>query len=86
MCLLGLTAAQVGTNPVKYTIFGWDVSLPSGQVHAATTFAPAQITGPIDLTSQFNPSFAYVWQFIVCRRYHRQVGFPFFLSKPQHLR
>jgi hypothetical protein len=55
----GLTAAQVGTNAVKYTIFGWDVSLPSGQVHAATTFAPAQITGPIDLTSQLNPSFAW---------------------------
>jgi hypothetical protein len=56
---LGLTAAQVGTNPVKYTIFGWDVSLPSGQVHAATTFAPAGITGAIDLVSQLNPSFAW---------------------------
>lgn len=56
---LGLTAAQVGTNPVKYTIFGWDVSLPSGQVHGATSFSPAQISGPLDLTSQLNPSFAW---------------------------
>jgi hypothetical protein len=55
----GLTAAQVGTNPVKYTIFGWDVTLPNGQVHAATTFAPSGVVGPLDLTSQFNPSAAW---------------------------
>lgn len=55
----GLSAAQVGTNPVKYTIFGWDISLPNGQVHAATKFEPGQVIGPLDLTSQFNPSAAW---------------------------
>jgi len=55
----GLTAAQIGTNQVRYTVFGWDVSVPAGQVHAATAFSPAQITGPLDLTSQLNPAFAW---------------------------
>lgn len=55
----GLAAAQVGSNAVKYTVFGWDVTLPAGQVHAATGFTPAQIVGPLDLTSQLNPSFAW---------------------------
>ena len=53
----GLTAAQVGTpSAVKYTLFGWDVSLPNGQLHAATTFAPGNIVGTVNLTNQFNPS------------------------------
>lgn len=51
----GLTAAQVGTNAVKYTLFGWDVSLPAGQLHAATAFAPGSV-GAANLTNQFNPS------------------------------
>jgi hypothetical protein len=52
-----LAAAQVGTNAVRYTLFGWDVSLPAGQIHAATAFAPASIpTVGINLTNQFNPS------------------------------
>ena len=52
-----LAAAQVGVNPVKYTLFGWDVSLPAGQLHAATAFDPGSIpTGGINLTNQFNPS------------------------------
>jgi hypothetical protein len=55
----GLSTAQVGTNPVKWTIFGWDLSLPDGQIHAATAFTPAQITGALDFTSQFNPSTAW---------------------------
>lgn len=53
----GLAAAQVGTNAVKYTIFGWDVSLPAGQVHAATAFESGSIPAAgINLTNQFNPS------------------------------
>ena len=59
----GLTTAQVGTNAVKWTIFGWDLSLPDGQIHAATAFTPAQITGPTDFTSQFNPSTAWAGGF-----------------------
>jgi len=55
----GLNAAQVGTNPIKWTVFGWDLSLPNGQIHAATAFTPAQITGALDFTSQFNPSTAW---------------------------
>ena len=55
----GLSAAQVGSNPVKWTIFGWDVTLPAGQVHAATTFTPGQVVGPLDLTSQLNPALAW---------------------------
>ena len=52
-----LAAAQVGTNAVRYTLFGWDTSLPNGQIHAATAFAPASIpTTGINLTNQFNPS------------------------------
>jgi hypothetical protein len=55
----GLSAASVGTNQVRYTIFGWDLSAPSGMgIHAATSFAPAQITGTRDFESQFNPSVA----------------------------
>jgi hypothetical protein len=55
----GLAAAQVGGSAVKWTIFGWDLSLPDGQIHAATAFTPAQITGALDFTSQFNPSTAW---------------------------
>jgi hypothetical protein len=56
----GLTAASVGTpSAVKWTLFGWDLSLPDGQIHAATAFTPAQITGALDFTSQFNPSTAW---------------------------
>lgn len=58
----GLSAAQVGTNPVKYTIFGWDVTLPAGQVHAATKFAPGLVQPPgtfLDLTSTLNPAIAW---------------------------
>lgn len=51
----GLTAASAGTNPVKWTIFGWDTSLPTGQVHAATKSDPSAITGLLGLTNQFNP-------------------------------
>jgi hypothetical protein len=52
----GLNQAQTGTNPVKYTIFGWDSSL---QVQAATKFLPSEVVGPLDLTSQLNPSVAW---------------------------
>src|SRR4029077_12884156 len=48
----GLAAAQVGTNPVKYTLFGWDLSLPNGQITAATAFAPSAITGTKDFNTQ----------------------------------
>lgn len=52
-----LAAASVGTNPVKYTIFGWDVSLPNGQLHAASAFEPGSIPNSgLNLTNQFNPS------------------------------
>jgi hypothetical protein len=52
----GLSAAQVGTNPVKYTIFSWDApaAAPSGVVMGATTFSPAQITGPLGLNNELN--------------------------------
>jgi hypothetical protein len=58
----GISAASVGANPVKWTVFGWDVTLPAGQVHAATTFAPGQVQPPgtlLDLTSQLNPALAW---------------------------
>jgi len=48
----GLTAAQVGANPVKWTVFGFDLGSTAGQIQAATTFAPAQITGAFDFNSQ----------------------------------
>lgn len=49
----GLAAAQVGTAPVKYTVFGWDTTLANGQIHAATTFDAAQLTGTKDFGTQF---------------------------------
>ncbi|MCS6292059.1 MAG: VPLPA-CTERM sorting domain-containing protein [Nitrospira sp.] len=49
----GLAAAQVGGSPVKYTVFGWDTSLTNGQIHAATSFTPAQLTGTKDFGTQF---------------------------------
>lgn len=53
----GLSAASVGTNPVKWTLFGWDLATASGMgLHAATSFSPAQITGTLDFLSQFVPS------------------------------
>lgn len=55
-----LAAASVGTaSAVRYTIFGWDLSLPNGQIHAATAFTPAQITGLRDFNTQFNNSVGY---------------------------
>ena len=52
----GLTQAKVGTNPVSWTVFGWDTSLPAGQVHAATKANPIQPAGTfLGLTNQFNP-------------------------------
>lgn len=55
-----LSAASVGTpTAVKYTIFGWDLSLPNGQIHAGTTFTPAQLTGTKDFNTQFNNSVGY---------------------------
>ncbi len=52
----GLNAAKVGTNPVAWTVFGWDTSLPAGQVHAATKANPIQPAGTqLGLTNQFNP-------------------------------
>ena len=54
-----LAAASVGGSPVKYTIFGWDTSLPLGQIHAGTAFDPGTI-GPLrDFNNQFNNSAAY---------------------------
>lgn len=50
----GLTAAQIGTNPVKYTLFGFDITANS--VYAATAFAPAQITGAFDINGQMQTS------------------------------
>lgn len=50
----GLAAAQVGTNPVKYTIFEWDLGSTGGQVIGASAFSPAQITGPLGLVNQLN--------------------------------
>ena len=61
----GLTAAQVGANPVKYTLFGWDTTLSNGQLHAATAFEPTSIpTSGIQLTNQFNPSVNMAFQSI----------------------
>jgi hypothetical protein len=55
----GLTAAQVGANPVKYTLFGWDLNLPNGQITAATAFAPSALTGTKDFNTQFNNSIGF---------------------------
>lgn len=57
----GLSAASVGTNTVRWTLFGWDLVAPSSEgfgIHAATSFTPAQITaaGPLDFLGQFVPS------------------------------
>ena len=55
-----LAAASVGTLAnVRYTIFGWDLSLPNGQIHAATSFTAAQLTGTKDFNTQFNNSIGY---------------------------
>lgn len=48
----GLAAAQIGSNPVRYTLFGFDIT--GNSVYAATAFAPAAITGAFDMTSEFN--------------------------------
>lgn len=51
----GLTAAGVGTNPVRYTLFGHDLAGPS--VFAGTTFASNQINaGQLGLTGQLESS------------------------------
>lgn len=49
----GLAAAQVGGSSVKYTVFGWDTSLANGQIHAASSFTPAQLSGTKDFGTQF---------------------------------
>ena len=50
-----LAAAGVGTNPVKYTVFGHDSNL--GNVYAGTTFSPASINpNLLGLTVQFEAS------------------------------
>lgn len=49
----GLAAAQVGGSSVKYTVFGWDTSLANGQIHAASSFAPAQLSGTKDFGTQW---------------------------------
>lgn len=55
-----LGAASVGTaTAVRYTIFGWDLSLPNGEIHAGTAFNPAQLTGTKDFNTQFNNSINY---------------------------
>lgn len=64
----GLSAAQYGLNPnpVKYTLFGWDISLPEGQIYAGTAAAPGSIpTSPLCLTCQLNQSvvMSAVWSF-----------------------
>jgi hypothetical protein len=54
-----LADASVGTPAnVRYTIFGWDLSLPNGQIHAATSFGAAQVNGQ-DFNTQFNNSIGY---------------------------
>ncbi len=59
----GLTATQVGINPVKYTVFEWDLVLPDGQVIAATPFSASQISGSsISLVDQLNPSILFSTQ------------------------
>lgn len=52
----GLTSAQVGTNPVKYTVFEWDLGSTGGQVIGASTFSPSQIAaaGSLGLNNQLN--------------------------------
>lgn len=52
----GLSAAQVGTNTVKYTVFSWDVpsTAPNGTVIGATAFSKAQITGSLGLNNELN--------------------------------
>ncbi len=51
----GLAAAGVGTNPVRFTIFGHDSTV--GNVFAGTTFAPGQINpNQLGLTVQFEAS------------------------------
>lgn len=60
----GVSAASVGTNQVRWTLFGWDLAAPSGMgIHAATSFAPAQITGTLDFLSQFVPSTSWTGGF-----------------------
>lgn len=60
----GLSATSVGANPVKWTVFGWDLDAPGGAgIHAATSFTPAQITGQLDFLSQFVPSTSWTGGF-----------------------
>lgn len=54
-----LAAASVGTGTVKYTVFGWDLSLSNGQIHAGTAFTPALLSGTKDFNTQFNNSLNY---------------------------
>ena len=52
--------ASVGTLAnVRYTIFGWDLCLPNGQIHAGTAFAPSALTGTKDFNTQFINSIGY---------------------------
>ena len=55
----GIGAGQVGSQRSQVDHLGWDLSLPDGEIHAATSFSPAQIMGALDFTSQFNPSTAW---------------------------
>ena len=51
----GLAAAGVGTNPIRLTLFGHNIS--AGNVYAATTFAPGSINpNLLGLTVQFESS------------------------------
>jgi hypothetical protein len=57
-----LAAAQVGTNAVKYTVFGVDSATGNGRVFAGTAFDPSSIHGNFDLNNQFNNTFAFTVQ------------------------
>ncbi len=50
---LGLAAASVGTNTVKYTLFEWDNGSTGGQVIGGTSFSASLITGALGLTNQY---------------------------------
>lgn len=57
----GLAAAGVGTNPVRYTVFGGDSTTMS--VLAGTSFASGSINpNLVALTNQLNPMFAMMPQ------------------------
>lgn len=54
-----LSAASVGSNPVKYTVFGFDTATGNGQIFAGTAFAPGSIHGVFDFGNQITNTIGY---------------------------